>query len=69
MVVRPSVHNQLTLHRASARDSHSRMRATNADIHEIIASTRKVMDETRDVMRRADELLRAKGLSIVPRSK
>ena len=61
MASRPPVHSQLTAHRADAVASNSLMRATNADIHKIIAYTRKVMDETRDVMRRADQLLRAKG--------
>ena len=65
MVLRPSVHNQVTAHRVAARESRALMRATIADIEEIIQHSRKVIDDSREAMRRADHLLqRPKNLNL-----
>src|SRR5262249_4468599 len=45
MVLRPSAHNQPTAHRAAATESRAIMRATIADIEEIIQHSRKVIDD------------------------
>jgi len=60
MVLRPSAHNQLTAHRAAAKESRARMRATIADIGQIIQHSRKVIDDGREAMRRVDDLLQTK---------
>ena len=57
MVLRPSVHNQVTAHRVAATESRALMRATIADIEEIIQYSKKVIDDSREAMRRADQLL------------
>lgn len=58
MVLRPSVHNQLSAHRVAAKESRGLMRATIADIQEIIEYSRKVIDDSREAVERADALLR-----------
>jgi hypothetical protein len=58
MALRPSVHNQLAAHRLAANESRDRMRATITDIHEIIEYSRKVMDDSREAVKRVDALLR-----------
>ena len=45
MVLRPSAHNQLTAHRAAAKECRALMRATIADIEEIIQHSKKVIDD------------------------
>ena len=60
MVLRPSAHNQLTAHRAAAKESCALMRATIADIQEIIQHCRKVIDDGREAMRRVDDRLLTK---------
>ena len=60
MVLRPSAHNQLTAHRAAATESRAIMRATIADIEEIIQHSRRAIDDGRETMRRVDELLQTK---------
>ena len=52
------VHSHLTAHRADALANLTLMRAANADIHRIIRNTRKVIDDSRQVIRRMDALLR-----------
>src|SRR5262249_30888490 len=66
MVLRSSAHNQLTAHREAARESHALMRATIADIEEIIQHSRKVIDDGREAMRRVDNLLQTKKPQLVP---
>ena len=58
MVLRPSVHDDLNPHRAAALASQSLMRATNADLHEIIDQTKKIINDSRKAMRRIDAVLR-----------
>jgi len=60
MVLRPSAHSQLTAHRVAAKESRALMRATIADIEEIIQHSRKAIDDGRKTMRRVDELLQTK---------
>ena len=60
MVLQPSAHNQLTAHRTAAKESRALMRATIADIQEIIKHSRKVIDDSREAMRRVDDLLPTK---------
>ena len=45
MVLRPSAHNQLTAHRAAAKESRALMRTTIADIEEINQHSMKVIDD------------------------
>ena len=66
MVLRPSGHNQLTAHRAAATESRAIMRATIADIEEIIQHSRKVIDDGREAMRRVDDLLQTKKPQLEP---
>ena len=66
MALRPSAHNQLNVHRASARKSYALMRATIADINEIIQYSRKVIDDSREAMRRVDDLLQTKKPQLEP---
>ena len=66
MVLRPSAHNPLTAHRAAAKESRALMRATIADIEEIIRHSRKVMDDGRKAMRRVDDLLQTKKPQLEP---
>jgi hypothetical protein len=65
-MVRPPVHNQLAAHRAAARESRALMRATIADIGEIIQYSRKVIDDSREAMRRVDDLLQTIKPQLVP---
>src|SRR5215470_5092950 len=55
-----SAHNQLTAHRAAAKESCALMRATIADIQEIIQHCRKIIDDGREAMRRVDDRLLTK---------
>ena len=57
MVLRPSVHNQLTMHRLAAKESRDCMRTAIAEIHEIIKQTRGVIQDTRKAIIRTDALL------------
>ena len=63
MVLPPLAHNQLTAHRAAAKESRALMRATIADIEEIIQRSRKVLVDGREAMRRVDDLLQASHVS------
>ena len=66
MVLGHSTHNSLTAHRAAAKESRALMRATIADIEEIIQHSRKVIDDGREAMRRADDLLQTKKPQLEP---
>jgi hypothetical protein len=66
MVLRPSAHNQLTAHRTAAKESRALMRATIADIEEIIQHSKKVIDDGREAMRRVDDLLQTKKPQVEP---
>src|SRR5262249_5275814 len=65
--LRPSGHQQLTPHRASATENPAKQRATIADIEEIIQHSRKVIDDGREAMRRVDDLLQTKKPQLEPR--
>jgi len=52
------VHSHLTAYRADALASQALMRATNADMHEIMQKTRKLIEDGRQAIRRLDALLR-----------
>ena len=66
MVLRPSAHSELAAHRAAAKESRALMRATIADIEEIIQHSRKVIDDSREAMRRVDDLLQIKKSQLEP---
>ena len=66
MVLQPSAHNQLTAHRAAAKECRALMRATIADIEEIIQRSRKIIDDGREAMRRVDDLLQTKKPQLEP---
>jgi len=57
MVSRPPVQSYLVRHRAAELASQSLMRATKADIHEIIRNTKVLINDGHEAMRRADTLL------------
>ena len=54
-----TLHDNLLGHRTAAEESKARMRATNADIQDIIRRSRKIIDESREAIGRLDALLDA----------
>jgi len=59
MAPQAPAHDRLIAHRVAALASLTLMRKTNAEIHQIILCTRKVIDDSREAIRRADAQLRA----------